>query len=360
MPTHYDTLKVAQNASIEDINKSYKKLSLKYHPDLVKRTLTMTNSNVSDEEVQSAIVDATKKFQELGQAYTTLSDSQLRRRYDLNQPDSDPESQRQYDDVHSWSTAQKDAYVSSIFTPELCKKLDKCDEQEEFLKACCDGNLARVTSFLNDPDIDPNGTRHSAPGFDDTCQVRSIPLQEAVIRKHHAIIVLLLAHPKIRAETVEQHHISYGSQRRGRWGIGRMEHIPDTRTPLKIATKKNNVEIVILILRHYIMQMASNKCSVDRLFKPPRHRKSTLLHELAKYRSEFWAQLQIVGREQGHDWYLEILTKILDSEGKVPAQQHPLHLVLTTRPLKLSFFTLSDVMSQIQTEVSALQQPRPS
>jgi len=345
MPTHYDTLKVAPNAPIDDIKKAYKKLSLEYHPDLVKRHLRIANPKVSEEEIQSRIADATRKFQDINEAYMTLSVPQSRRQYDYDQADNEQRN-----------TTPMPANMSDLFTPEFFKTLSKRGEQNEFLKACCDGNLAGVTSFLNDPGIDPNGIRCSSPSFDSTLQVRSIPLQESVIRKHHAIIMILLAHPKIRAETVEQHDSTWGC------GEGHEErwHTPDTRTPLKIAAQANNIEIVNLILRHYIMQMVSNNCLINRLTKPPLHRKSTLLNELAKYRSELWAQLQTVGREQGPDWYLKVLTEILDSEGKLPNQQHPLYLVFTTSPSMLSFFTLPEVISQIEIELSALQQPRPS
>jgi molecular chaperone DnaJ len=33
MNTHYDTLDIGRNASIDDIKKSFKKLAIQYHPD---------------------------------------------------------------------------------------------------------------------------------------------------------------------------------------------------------------------------------------------------------------------------------------------------------------------------------------
>lgn len=335
MPSHYDTLKVKQNASIDDIRKSYIKLSREYHPDRVRRRL---NFPFSPEEVQRKITDATQKIQNINQAYETLSDPELRREYDDNQ-----------------DASQLDIDLSNV-DQEFIFPI-KYREQDELLKACCDGNLAKVTALLDVPYINPNGIKGlDGNSFDDTNQVRNIPLQEAVIRKHVALVIALLAHPKIRAETVERHNVRWKNNDawHTRW------HTPDTRTPLKIAAKQHNVEIVNLILRHYIMQMTSENCSIKRLTKPPRHRKLTLLNELAKYRSELWAQLKMVGREQRAEWYLEILTEILDSEGKLPNQQHPLYLVFTTNSPKLSFFTLPDVISQMKTELLALQQPRPS
>lgn len=65
----YDILKVNSNASIDEIKKSYKKLSLKYHPDKQK------TSGLSLEET-------TKIFIKISEAYEILSDEQKRHKYD--------------------------------------------------------------------------------------------------------------------------------------------------------------------------------------------------------------------------------------------------------------------------------------
>ncbi len=64
---HYKTLQVARNAEPEVIEKAYKALSLKYHPDVVP------------ESRQAA---ATRKMQRINEAYRVLSDPALRARYD--------------------------------------------------------------------------------------------------------------------------------------------------------------------------------------------------------------------------------------------------------------------------------------
>lgn len=61
----YTVLGLEENASQEEIKKSYRKLSLKYHPD--------KNNDLKDRG----------KFQEISEAYETLSDEDKRRRYDL-------------------------------------------------------------------------------------------------------------------------------------------------------------------------------------------------------------------------------------------------------------------------------------
>jgi len=60
----YEILGVNNDASDIEIKKAYRTLSLKYHPD----------RNPSEE--------ATKKFQEINEAYETLGDTELRKKYD--------------------------------------------------------------------------------------------------------------------------------------------------------------------------------------------------------------------------------------------------------------------------------------
>lgn len=61
----YETLGVADEASAEEIRKSYRKLAQKYHPD--------TNSGDTEAE---------EKFKEISEAYSTLSDDEQRKEYD--------------------------------------------------------------------------------------------------------------------------------------------------------------------------------------------------------------------------------------------------------------------------------------
>ena len=64
MPNYYEVLGVPENASDEDIKKTYRKLSLKYHPD------------------RNHDPDAKQKFQEFSQAYEVLSDQEAKQRHD--------------------------------------------------------------------------------------------------------------------------------------------------------------------------------------------------------------------------------------------------------------------------------------
>ncbi|WP_297579960.1 DnaJ domain-containing protein, partial [uncultured Helicobacter sp.] len=60
----YETLEVSQDASSEEIKKSYRRLARKYHPDI--------NKDAGAEE----------KFKEINAAYEILSDENKRKQYD--------------------------------------------------------------------------------------------------------------------------------------------------------------------------------------------------------------------------------------------------------------------------------------
>ncbi|MDD6055486.1 MAG: J domain-containing protein [Helicobacteraceae bacterium] len=60
----YDTLEISQDASADEIKKSYRRLARKYHPDINKES------------------GAEEKFKEINAAYEILSDEKKRRQYD--------------------------------------------------------------------------------------------------------------------------------------------------------------------------------------------------------------------------------------------------------------------------------------
>lgn len=72
---YYKTLNVSRGASAEEIQKSYRKLARKYHPDL--------HADKDDREKDRA----KQQFQQVQQAYDVLSDEKKRQMYDQLGPD---------------------------------------------------------------------------------------------------------------------------------------------------------------------------------------------------------------------------------------------------------------------------------
>ncbi len=64
MADYYEKLGLKKGASADEIKRAYKELAKKYHPDVSKET------------------DAEKKFKEINEAYSVLSDSQKKEQYD--------------------------------------------------------------------------------------------------------------------------------------------------------------------------------------------------------------------------------------------------------------------------------------
>ena len=65
-PNFYEILEVPETANLDDIKKSYRRLSMMYHPDKNKNN-----------------PDATAKFQKISEAYETLGDKDKKNEYDM-------------------------------------------------------------------------------------------------------------------------------------------------------------------------------------------------------------------------------------------------------------------------------------
>jgi molecular chaperone DnaJ len=95
---HYETLQVSRAAEPEVIEKAYRALALKYHPDR------------APDEDRSA---ATERFQGITEAYSVLSDPTRRAAYDRTLPDPGSRAWERFMDegllglYRDWSRAKR-------------------------------------------------------------------------------------------------------------------------------------------------------------------------------------------------------------------------------------------------------------
>jgi DnaJ-class molecular chaperone len=125
--SYYDILEVKNNATLDEIKKSYKQLARKWHPD----------KNPSNNEAEI-------KFKDISHAYDILSNEQSRKMYDLYGEDMKPninmndiftqmrQQQRQTQSIHfNMNITLEDVYLSTIKRIRMKRKII-CIE--------CDGN----------------------------------------------------------------------------------------------------------------------------------------------------------------------------------------------------------------------------
>ncbi|XP_057948520.1 uncharacterized protein LOC131144128 [Malania oleifera] len=83
--SYYSVLGVDMNSSEEDIRRAYRKLAMQWHPDRWTRT-------------PSLLGEAKRKFQQIQEAYSVLSDQRKRTMYDAGLYDPDDEEDEGFSD----------------------------------------------------------------------------------------------------------------------------------------------------------------------------------------------------------------------------------------------------------------------
>ena len=118
----YDVLALKSDTSQEDIRKAYRKLALLCHPD--------KHTNSSEHERTHAL----RRFQQIGFAYTVLSDEKRRKKYDRT--GTTGESLIDPGDDGGW-----DAYFQDLFDRVTRGRLDQM--KEEYQGSCQIDNTLR-------------------------------------------------------------------------------------------------------------------------------------------------------------------------------------------------------------------------
>ena len=115
MKNYYETLQVNENASKEIIEKAYKTLAKKYHPDL------------QTDEKNKKIME--KKLKEINEAYNILSDSFLKEQYDIELEKQKQEKYKKMYGEQNYSTERGTHYQTSNINQNTQNK--KAEQQKD-------------------------------------------------------------------------------------------------------------------------------------------------------------------------------------------------------------------------------------
>ncbi|KAF8628348.1 hypothetical protein AX15_003888 [Amanita polypyramis BW_CC] len=135
----YAVLQLKQDASAEEIRKTYRRLALKYHPD---KHATAT---------EDAKADVSLKFQQVGFAYAILSDEKKRKRYDKT--GSTAEGFEVGEGEDGWEAYFEDLFdrVTRGKLDELKKEYQGSVEEIEDLKSAyleTQGSIEEIMNFI--------------------------------------------------------------------------------------------------------------------------------------------------------------------------------------------------------------------
>lgn len=126
MPDPYAVLGVSADASADEIRAAYKKLAQQLHPD----------------KHPDDVAGATKRFQELDEAYTILADSTKRARYD------------DLGDTEETAENQLRAHAIDLLTGSALELMGKPGDHHAALRIMCAEGIAKRAAAIRDAHLE--------------------------------------------------------------------------------------------------------------------------------------------------------------------------------------------------------------
>lgn len=127
MKNYYEELEVSRHASSEVINKAYKTLAKKYHPDSTKE-----NKELAEE-----------RFKKISEAYETLSDSEKKKKYDDQLNITEP-----IIDINKYNQLVKD---NQVLSSEISKLKNNYNTNYNHSSAQNNNTNSTVNNIKNTP-----------------------------------------------------------------------------------------------------------------------------------------------------------------------------------------------------------------
>ncbi|XXG84347.1 hypothetical protein AAC387_Pa10g1881 [Persea americana] len=112
-PCYYSILGIRNNASVSEIRNAYRKLALKWHPDRWMRD-------------PAVVGEAKRRFQQIQEAYSVLSDEGKRAMYDAGMYDPFEEEDEGFSDFMQEMLSMMDHVRAEAVKSVICRRLWFC------------------------------------------------------------------------------------------------------------------------------------------------------------------------------------------------------------------------------------------